>query len=84
MAVCSDEGVASSGVPGRGAWVTSGSSIWKSSQSLYMLGDFSCFCCQLIFFSKLPYSKKYTRNTIRVSNSLDPDQDRNSVELLAF
>ena len=40
-----------------------------------MLGNFSCFCCRLpIFFSKNSF-----RNTIRVSNSLDPDQDPSSV-----
>ena len=31
------------------------------------------------FFSKLTFSKNNFRNTIRVSNSLDPDQDRHSV-----
>ena len=29
--------------------------------------------------SKLFFSKKYLRNTIRVSNSLDPGQDQHSV-----
>ena len=28
------------------------------------------------FFSKLTFSKNYFRSTIRVSNGLDPDQDR--------
>ena len=36
-------------------------------------------CCLLIFFSKLTFSKNYFRNTIRVSNSLDPDQARRYV-----
>ena len=31
------------------------------------------------FFSKLSFSKNSFRNTIRVSNSLDPGQDRHSV-----
>ena len=31
------------------------------------------------FFSKLTFSNISFRNTIRVSNSLDPDQDRHSV-----
>ena len=31
------------------------------------------------FFSKLTFSKKSFRNTIRVSNGLDPDQDQRSV-----
>ena len=31
------------------------------------------------FFSKSAFSKKYFRITIRVSNSLDPDQDRHFV-----
>ena len=30
-------------------------------------------------FSKLTFSKNYFRNIIRVSNSLDPDQDRHPV-----
>ena len=34
---------------------------------------FVVVCCQLTFF-KIPF-----RNTIRVSNGLDPDQDRHSV-----
>ena len=40
----------------------------------------SCFCCHLlIFFSTLAFSKNSFRNTIGVSNSLDPDQDQQSV-----
>ena len=31
------------------------------------------------FFSNLTFSKDSFRNTIRVSNGLDPDQDRRSV-----
>ena len=31
------------------------------------------------FFSKLTFSKNYFRNTIRVSNSLNPDQARHFV-----
>ena len=50
------------------------------SLTLCMLGNFSCFCCRLLtFFSKLTFSKNFFRNTIRVSNGLDPDQDRHSV-----
>ena len=48
--------------------------IWRLS----ILGNFSC-CYHLIFFFKLAFSKKSFRNTIRVSNSLDPDQDRLNV-----
>ena len=44
-----------------------------------MLGNFSCFCCRLLIFSKLTFSKSSFRHTITVSNSLDPDQDRHSV-----
>ena len=33
-------------------------------------------CRLMIFFSKFTFSKNYFRNTIRVSNSLDPDQTR--------
>ena len=41
-----------------------------------ILGNFSCFCRLLIFFSKLTFSKNSFRNTIRMSNSLDPDPAR--------
>ena len=47
--------------------------------ALCMLGNFPCFFFILsgdFFFSKLTISKNYFRNTNRVSNSLDPDQDR--------
>ena len=39
-----------------------------------MLGNFSCFCCVLTFLKK-----KSFKSTIRVSNSLDPDLDRQNV-----
>ena len=39
-----------------------------------MLGNFSCFCCHL-----QTSLKNYFKNTIRVSNSLEPDQARYSV-----
>ena len=43
--------------------------------TLCMLGNFfKHFGGLLIFFSKLTFSKNSIRNTIRVSNSLDPDQ----------
>ena len=35
-----------------------------------------CLLSSADFFSKVTFQKKYFRNTIRVSNSLDPDQDR--------
>ena len=34
------------------------------------------------FFQNVPFQKNYFRNTIRVSNGLDPDQDQHSVERL--
>ena len=37
---------------------------------------FQAFCCRLLLFSKLTFLKNSFRNTIRVPNSLDPDQDR--------
>ena len=37
------------------------------------------FLLRLLIFSKLTFSKHSFRNTIRVSNSSDPDQDRQSV-----
>ena len=40
-----------------------------------MLGNFHL----LIFFSKSTFSKNYFRNTVRMSNSLDPDQARHFV-----
>ena len=42
-----------------------------------MVGNFSCFCRRLLqnhLFSKYSFS-----TTARLSNSLDPDQDRRSV-----
>ena len=47
-----------------------------------MLGNFSCFCCHLLrLLSKLTFLKKSSfRNTIRVTNSLDQDQDWRSVD----
>ena len=45
-----------------------------------MLGNFSCFCCRLLtFFKNGLFSKNSFKNTIRVSNCLDPDQDRQNV-----
>ena len=41
--------------------------------TLCMLGNFSCFCCLLLTFFKIKFSKNYFRNTIRVSNGLDTD-----------
>ena len=43
--------------------------------TLWMLGNFSCLCCHLLPRLK----KKSFSNTIRVSNGLDPDQDRQNV-----
>ena len=48
--------------------------------TLCMLGNFSCFRCRLLTFFKVIFSKDSFRNTIRVSNSLDPDQDRHSFD----
>ena len=41
-----------------------------------ILGNFSC---RLLIFSKLNFCKNSFRNTIRMSNSLDPDQARRFV-----
>ena len=41
---------------------------------LCMLGNFACFFCCLIFFLNQLFPEKTFRNTIKVSNSLDPDQ----------
>ena len=42
------------------------------------MGNFSCF--SLLIFFKINFLKNYFRNTILVSNRLDPDQDRHFVE----
>ena len=44
-----------------------------------ILGNFSCFCRLLIFFKKQLFEKKSFRNTIGMSNSLDPDKARQFV-----
>ena len=45
-----------------------------------MQGTFLCFCYRLLtLFSKLTFSKASFRKTTKMSNSLDPDQDRLSV-----
>ena len=41
-----------------------------------MLCKFACFLSSMDFLLKLTFSKKSFRNTIRVSNSLDPHQAR--------
>ena len=41
-----------------------------------MLGNFACFFVVCCFFSKSTFSKNSFRNTIRVSNRVDPDQAR--------
>ena len=43
-----------------------------------MLGNFSAFCHLLIIF-KIFFIENSFRNTIRVSNNLDPDQARHFV-----
>ena len=48
--------------------------------NLCMLGNFSCSCCRTLTFFKINFFKNYSRNTIRVSNELNPDQDRRSVD----
>ena len=48
-----------------------------------MLGNYSCFRCLLLLFAdlkkKITFSKNSYRNTFRVLNGLNPDQDRHSV-----
>ena len=51
----------------------------KEKLNLCMLGNFSCFLSSADFFSKSTFSKIFFRITIRVSNSLDPDQARHIV-----
>ena len=47
--------------------------------TLCILGNFLCFFVVCWFFSKLTFWKNSFRNTISVSNGLDPDQDRHFV-----
>ena len=42
--------------------------------TLCLLGNFSCFFSSADFFSKSLYSENSFRNTIRISNNLDPYQ----------
>ena len=42
--------------------------------TLCTLDNFACFLSSVDFFFKLTFSKISFKNTIRVSNSLDPDQ----------
>ena len=46
-----------------------------------MLGNFSCLCCRLLAFFEINFFKKFFHKHLRVSNSLDLDQDRHSVGL---
>ena len=44
-----------------------------------MLGNFPCFCCTLLTFFKVNFLKirvSKALDLIRVSNTLDPDQER--------
>ena len=45
-------------------------------KTLCMLGNCSCYFVICVFFQNQLSRKNYFRNTIRVSNSLDPDQAR--------
>ena len=53
----------------------------QTTLTLCMLGDSASFFvgCDFFFFFKLTFSKKTFRNTISVSDSLDPDQARHFV-----
>ena len=47
---------------------------------MHQISAFHTFFCCLLNFSKSSFSKNYFRNTIRVSNSLDPEQVWRSVD----
>ena len=51
------------------------------SLTLCILGNLSCFCCgtSTADFFKINLFKKEFRNTIKVSNGLDADQDQHSL-----
>ena len=53
--------------------------IWPYPVTPCKLGNFSCFCCCLLTISKLTFAKDSFRNTIRVSNNLEANQDVHSV-----
>ena len=58
-------------------WEGSDSQKWKHARaSLSMLGNLAFFILSSAVFSKSAFSKKSSRNTIRVPHSLDPDQAR--------
>ena len=48
----------------------------QTTKSMCMLVNFSRLSCRLLTFLKLTLSKHSFRNTISVSNGLDPDQNR--------
>ena len=50
-----------------------------SIKSVNLFACFSRFCCCLLIFSKKNFLQNYFRNTVQVSNSLDPNQDRQNV-----
>ena len=43
--------------------------------SICMLGNFACFCCRLLTFFKSKFFKNSFKSAIRMSDSLDPDED---------
>ena len=45
----------------------------------FILGHFFMFFCRLLIFFKSSFSKNSYKNTIRVSNSLGPDQAQHFV-----
>ena len=49
--------------------------------TLCILGNFSCFLLSADFFFKINFFQANFRNTITVSNCLDPDQARHFVRL---
>ena len=48
----------------------------RMTKSMCMLGNFSHLSCRLLTVLKLTLSKHSYRNTISVSNGLEPDQNR--------
>ena len=46
-----------------------------------MLGNYSCFCCRLLTFSTTTkhQTQEHYKSVKTLANSLDPDQDRQSV-----
>ena len=53
--------------------------VLKINITLCMLGNFFMLFCCLLTFIKINFLKNSLRNTVKVSNGLNPDQDQHFV-----